>query len=236
MLRRSAASPFAPGAYVFPGGTLDENDSSEKTLAHCVGLDGERISRELRARAITTVPADIVLPTPAQAAGLYVAALRELYEEAGILLACDRDGNVVPSPNDPVARNRSFMELLHERSLFADARTLAFFSHWITPPAESRRFSAHFFVAKAWPEAIGAADAFETHDEIWIAPQDALDRFAAGSFKLMYPTVKHLERLTIFSDADALLRFAREKRVSSIMPDTPVAGGYAIAPQLERKW
>jgi hypothetical protein len=103
---------------------------------------------------------------------------------------------------------RSFEEVLRENDWYADASALVYFSHWITPPTEPRRYDTHFFLAIA-PDQLALADADETHDGVWIAPGDALQRYRDGTFRLVYPTIKHLERLAPFDSIDALTRFAR---------------------------
>ena len=82
-----------------------------------------------------------------------------------------------------------------------NASALALFSHWITPPIEPRRYNTHFFFAIAPPSQDPLADAHETHDGIWIALAEALERYAQGTMHLVYPTIKHLERLCAFGSA-----------------------------------
>ncbi len=89
----------------------------------------------------------------------------------------------------------SFADFLAAHDWYADARALTLFSHWITPLSEPRRYNTHFFFAAAPPDQGALADAFETHDGIWIAPALALERQRAGTLHLVYPTIKHLERL-----------------------------------------
>lgn len=249
MLRRSASSAFAPDVYVFPGGTLEAQDSSDDALERTYGLDSSRIAKEFRARERPELPTFVAASSKREGVALFIAALRELYEEAGVLLACDRDGSAVSSAALRAHRVRlhearalvqsgelPFAELLRELDLFADARPLALFSQWITPPSESRRYNAHFFVARVEAGQTAAADAYETHDGIWIAPQAALKRLRDGTFAMVYPTVKHVERLARFDDADALLAFAREKTIVRIMPDTTAESGFAMPEELEHAW
>ncbi len=92
----------------------------------------------------------------------------------------------------------SFGDFLAAHDWYADANALTLFSHWITPPSEPRRYNTHFFFAIAPPDQAALADASETHDGIWIAPQAALERRRTGSLHLVYPTIKHLERLQAY--------------------------------------
>jgi 8-oxo-dGTP pyrophosphatase MutT (NUDIX family) len=212
-------------------------------------VDVESLRAQFRAEIAPQFPAPPGAPDLAQARGLLIAALRELYEEAGVLLACDASGAPLSEPQlapsrkrlhearSPVQRGElAFTDLLEEIGAYADARTLALFSHWITPPSFSRRYNAHFFVAEALPGQAAAADAFETHDGVWIAPRTALERCSQGDFRMVYPTIKHVERLAEFNDTAALVEFARTKPIYSIMPDVPAEREFSIPPDLEYAW
>jgi 8-oxo-dGTP pyrophosphatase MutT (NUDIX family) len=238
MLRRSAASSFAPDVYVFPGGTVDAGDASDRALARAVGLESDRLAREFRAGA-----------APPEAPALLIAALRELYEEAGVLLVADRNGRPIAparlreraqrlhAARPLVQRGElAFSALLDELDFYADAAALARFSQWVTPSSEPRRYDAHFFVASVEADRAALADAYETHDGRWIAPHDALAGMADGSFRMVYPTIKHIERLARFDDAHALVAFARSKPIARIEPDTIAERGFSIAPQMEFTW
>ncbi len=199
MVQRSARSAFAPDAFVFPGGTVEPEDYDR-------ALDGwppERIPTEFRAEIPDILPTDAPSIASHEASALVAAAVRELHEEAAVVLA--------PSQ-------------------------LSLFSHWITPPTEPRRYNTHFFLARAPADARGVADAFETHDARWVEPGDALDRNVRGELHLVYPTVKHLERLRGFDDVEALLAFAREKPIRTIMPDRAPSEGFTMPVVLENAW
>ena len=235
MVRRSGASHFVPDAYVFPGGTVDSSDYEEQTLARVRGVDEADLRREFRMQHAPNFAAPVDPVTPRDAQALMVAALRELYEEAGVLLACDEH----LQPLDlPVAHETRipFAQMLQRYDAFADARTLALFSHWITPPTYPRRYNAHFFLARAGVGQTASADAVETHDGVWIAPARALQESELGRFSLVYPTIKHLERLTAFRSIDDLLQFARSKPIYSIMPDTQAQAEFSMPPDLEMSW
>jgi 8-oxo-dGTP pyrophosphatase MutT (NUDIX family) len=231
MLRRSQASHFVPDAYVFPGGTLSDGDLSERALAR-THVDPQAVKQQFRAQ-----PAPGLSPVPLastrEAEGLLFAALRELYEEAGVLLACDASGGAARI--DPGEPRTDYLELLENRDLFADTNALALFSQWLTPPQFPKRYNTHFFLARASADAVAAADAHETHDGLWIAPADALARAAAGDLHLVYPTVKHLQRLARFTDCEQLFEFARTKPILAITPNT-VGDGFALPPELEDAW
>lgn len=249
MLRRSEASHFVPDVYVFAGGTLDEADYSERMLARTRGVDDLALARQFRAQAAPSFPAPFTSPGKQQAAGLLVAAVRELYEEAGVLLACDAQGT--PFSDEDLAPHRKmlhesrarvqsgelpFAELLEQIGVYANAGALLLFSQWITPPVYPKRYDAHFFLAQASADQAAVADAFETHDGIWIAPKRALAECAAGTFRMVYPTIKHVERLAKFDELDELLAFARTKPIYSIMPQTPGDRQFSLPPELEYAW
>lgn len=221
MTRRSARSAFAPNAFVFPGGVVDEaQDRSPAARARTLGLDDD---------------------------GLRVTALRELFEEAGILIARGRDGSPIPaarifSGELQTERERvrngdlPFAELLSRHDWFADARALTLFSHWITPPSEPRRYDTHFFFAVAPPDQAGSADTFETHDGLWIEPRAALARYHSGTFHLVYATVKHLERLRAFDSVEAAEAFARNKPILTVLPTATPEGDFEMPAGTENAW
>jgi 8-oxo-dGTP pyrophosphatase MutT (NUDIX family) len=249
MLRRSEASHFVPDVYVFPGGTLDESDYSEHALARAYGIDEVNLQRQFRAQPAPSLPAPFGTPPRLKAAGLLVAAVRELYEEAGVLLACNEKGE--PLSDTDLAPHRvqlhdaralvqrgelPFYQVLRRINAYANAGALALFSHWITPPPFPRRYDAHFFLAEASPGQAAAADTYETHDGVWISPKKALEECEAGTFRMVYPTIKHVERLARFENTDDLFEFTRTKPIYSIMPDTPSEREFSMPPELEYAW
>jgi 8-oxo-dGTP pyrophosphatase MutT (NUDIX family) len=246
LTRRSASAAFAPDAFVFPGGTTEAQDASEAARARTVGLEPERLNREFRAE----VPQELASDEPAigndAAATLMIAALRELFEEAGVLLARNAASLPVEARGDDwprVAEQRHavrggtlpFADFLCSHDWYADARALTLFSHWITPPSEPRRYNTHFFFAIAPSDQAALADASETHDGIWIAPSEALERRRAGTLHLVYPTIKHLERLARFESVESALEYARRKPVLTIVP-TDTADDFEIPAALENAW
>jgi len=201
MLRRSARSRFVPDAYVFPGGAVDASDRALAASAGVRGWSGP------------------VAPE------LAVAALREMFEEAGILLVTARDGSAAAVEAETLAELRAELlggatlaDMLERHGLALDAGALTYYSNWVTPVSEPIRFDAHFFIARAPEDQIAAADAIEVHDGIWIRPAEALARAERGDMTIIFPTVKHLERLAAQPDIDAMLAHARGRFVKPIMP------------------
>ncbi|GAC1302969.1 MAG: NUDIX hydrolase [Vulcanimicrobiaceae bacterium] len=201
LTRRSDASRFMPGAYVFPGGAVDAADG---TYARAAGLG----------------------PLPGGVAPeIGVAAVRELFEEAGVLLARDGAGTPLTVAHDDLAMRRAelargepFATILERYAATADVGALAYYSNWITPRDSAIRFDAHFFIASAPPDQIAIADATEVHDGTWIAAAEALARADAGRMQLRYPTRKHLERLARFDDVGALFAHARARTIAPVAP------------------
>ncbi|GAC1348911.1 MAG: NUDIX hydrolase [Vulcanimicrobiaceae bacterium] len=211
LTRRSSRSRFMPGAFVFPGGAVDEADRS---YARAAGIG----------------------PLPGGAAPeIAVAALRELFEEAGILLARDERGTQVPlAPGESAALRAElaagdpFARILERRALSLDVAALAYYSNWITPENEPIRFDAHFFIARAPSGQIAAADAVEVHDGVWLSAADALAASARDELLLRFPTRKHLERLARYDDIETLFAHARSRSIAAVAPVTREDGSFAF--------
>jgi 8-oxo-dGTP pyrophosphatase MutT (NUDIX family) len=224
LTRRSSSSAFAADAFVFPGGTVEPQDSSPAAHVRIHGRYADAAARTL-----------------------LVAATRELFEEAGVLLACTKAGDRLEAGRmnaAEIARERAgvrsgalrFADFLAAHDWYADARALAPFSHWITPSSEPRRYDTHFFLAIAPADQTVSADSVETHDGCWISPGEALARHRARRLHLVYPTIKHLERLAAFGELESLRDFARSKPIYTIEPTTTVEGDFSIPAELEGTW
>lgn len=241
MLRRSAQSTFAPDVYAFPGGAVEHSDYNGRAGSRIAGLGAHRLDRMFRGQNTSLLAApSIKAPQQTDQAALIVAALRELFEEGGILLG-NASASSVKSRHIRAARERlwqraaDFVEVLDELEVTLDASNVELFSEWITPPTEPRRFHAYFFIARADRQA-AAADRYETHDELWIEPGAALRGYEAGTFAMVYPTVKHIERLHAFRNIDEALEFSREKPIVRVMPDVSAASGFSLPRELEGAW
>jgi glyoxylase-like metal-dependent hydrolase (beta-lactamase superfamily II)/8-oxo-dGTP pyrophosphatase MutT (NUDIX family) len=186
MLQRTQSAVFLGGAYVFPGGSLDEADRDFS-----------------RVRGLSDAEASKRLDLPANGLAYYVAAVRESFEEAGVLLACDRKGNPITAGRaTPLMRYRDkpFLELLRAEDLYIPAGDLAYYGHWITAPGRARRFDTRFFVALAPEGQEGAHDQNETVHSLWIAPDDALARAERKEIELVFATQNTLRDLGRFED------------------------------------
>jgi|SRR5690606_8954289 8-oxo-dGTP pyrophosphatase MutT (NUDIX family) len=206
LLRRNRSSGFVPGAYVFPGGRVDAADAEPRLLDRADGLD------------------DGADPEPAY----WMAAVRESFEEAGVLLARDRDGRPLPDAGRDGALAEWRRTLLDDRAVLADvldgldARlaldSVIYFAHWITPIAEPRRYDTRFFLAE-FPDACEVCiDAREMTDALWLTPAEALERFRAGRLPMVFPTVATLESLAPFASTAEALDAFRRRPVAPILP------------------
>jgi glyoxylase-like metal-dependent hydrolase (beta-lactamase superfamily II)/8-oxo-dGTP pyrophosphatase MutT (NUDIX family) len=194
MLQRTRDAAFLGGAYVFPGGSLDAADSDAR-----------------RVRGLTDARANQRLGLDAGGLAYYVAAVRECFEEAGVLLACDANGNPVLPPRAEKLmelRNHNFFELLEKENLYLPLGSLAYYGHWVTQPGRSRRFDTRFFVTLAPEGQEGAHDANETVHHLWISPRAALERAERGEIELVHATKQTLGDLGRFSTPQAAYEYA----------------------------
>jgi 8-oxo-dGTP pyrophosphatase MutT (NUDIX family) len=206
MLRRTRAAVFAGGLYVFPGGAVDDADRSPEVEQLCDGLaDGE---------------ASDLLGVVSGGLAFWIAAIRECFEEAGVLLARQRDGEVIRFDEAAVAaRYQARRAAVHEGSLRLvdlcaqeDLRLatdgIRYVSHWLTPIGERRRFDTRFFVARAPQAQEPLHDDLETIESLWVAPAEALARVERGELAMIPPTMRNLEFLVPHATADAALAAA----------------------------
>ena len=204
MLQRTSKAVFLPGAFVFPGGALDPDDSGERTAQRVLGLDDARASARLGLAS----------------GGLayWVAAARECFEESGILLAWDeKDFPVDPDRATSLEHLREplnagtllFSDFLEKENLFIPAQEIAYYSHWITAPGRARRFSTRFFVACAPAGQHGAHDRSETVHSVWVSPREALERGQRKEIELIFPTRSTLSDLAHFVTPRAVLEHAK---------------------------
>ncbi len=215
MVRRSARAVFLPDQYVFPGGRVDDAD------------------RDAAARRLHGSAGDL---DPAYA----MTAARETFEEVGLLFA-DRPVHVedlVGLRQAMHAGEIAFGDVLERLDVSIDASQLQYFSRWITPKAElaTRRFDARFFVARAPEDQVAEADATEVLDGRWIAPAQALAANVRGEINLIFPTIKHLERIAPYRTVDDLLAFARTKAIVTVSPDVQPGPRFLLIPELENAW
>jgi 8-oxo-dGTP pyrophosphatase MutT (NUDIX family) len=231
LVRRRGNQAFMGGASVFPGGRLDDADRDPALAAHTGGLS------VVAARRLLQEPG---LPE-ATALGVFLAAIRETFEEAGILLARDAEGRMVDLA-DPAtaARFAAYrVELLEARlTLLALAARegiryaldlLIPYSHWITPEIEPRRFDTRFFLARLPEGQVALHDRRELTESRWMTPAFALAEHAAGRIVLMPPTLKTIEELQAFSRVGPLFAAAGSRRIAPILPEAfRTAEGFGV--------
>jgi recombination protein RecT len=182
MTRRSATASFAPGAYVFPGGGIDAADAQAHDIA---------------ARRATQQ--DLPLTQA-------IAAIRESFEELGILLARHRDGRPVDAADvGALDRHAPFAAQCRERGLVLAADQVYVLAHWITDRDLPRRFDVPFLAARMPEGQSPVADEAEQFEPVWVRPAEALSRHHAGQFFMIFPTIRTLERLEKFESVDAVL-------------------------------
>ncbi|HYB00270.1 MAG TPA: hypothetical protein VED37_08630 [Ktedonobacteraceae bacterium] len=221
MVRRVTQSDFMPDVYVFPGGSVSKDDHAAELVAGlCAPVGSSTGDPEGRTRL---------------ASGARAAAIRELFEEAGILLAY-RDGNILAIPDQDVERFRAYRDAFNERkgSLVEMARaeqlTLAtdllhYFAHWITPEGMPKRFDTHFFLATAPAEQQAAHDRLETSEGIWISPVEALARYERKEFPLVFATIYQLRELAAFGSVREALESTENGHVPTRLPVLSQKGG-----------
>lgn len=212
MVRRPIRSEFAADVFVFPGGKVDEADFDPRLRAYVRGHptpesspEGEDTWRALR-----------------------LAAVRELFEEAGVLLAGAGDGSLVKlSEDEPrFAQYRdglqsgalSLVDLAEREKLQFALDRLHPFSRWITPEPLPRRYDTWFFVAYLPDHQEPLHDARETIDSLWIAPRQALERSDRGEFPLVFATRKHLERMAGFRSVEEMIAATGASDLEPVMP------------------
>ena len=227
LLKRSEQLRFMPGVYVFPGGGLDAADASPELQARCTGMKDVAASRALGL----------------ERGGLayWVAAIREAFEEAGILLAYDAAGRIVDFDGEAAERfhayrgrldreHGAFGGILAKEDLRLATDRLTYFGHWITPVTVPRRYDTRFFLAVAPERQRAMHDNTETVDHVWLRPRDALEADARKSLGLRLPTIKTLERFAACAttaDLEAMLR--ADPAVRTLLPRV-TADGRSVLP------
>jgi glyoxylase-like metal-dependent hydrolase (beta-lactamase superfamily II)/8-oxo-dGTP pyrophosphatase MutT (NUDIX family) len=217
MLQRTHRAAFIPGGYVFPGGAVDPEDSDPAFQEFIGGMDDEFASKALNL----------------ESGGLafWIAAVRECFEEAGMLLAYDRAGDMVRTDSfDDFERIRAevdngkanLIDVCRRYGLRLALDRIAYFAHWITQLGAPRRFTTRFFAAVAPDGQTASQDNTETIHHVWMRPADALERQRASDMKMAFATIHTLELLARFDKAEAFIAHAR-----TLKPAAPLLPRYA---------
>jgi len=225
MLRRVSSMAFAPGAYVFPGGSVDPRDGD-------VGIGWAGPDAAAWGEAFGA--------DEAVARGLVCAAVRETFEETLVLLAGPTTDSVVADTRGEdweadrralLDRSQSFAQFLARRGLVLRSDLLRPWDHWITPEVENRRYDTRFFVA-AIPEGQRARDvSTEADTAVWVRPAEAMERARAGEWFLLPPTLATLHSLTAYDTVADVL--AAEREITVHAPYTEIIDGeaYLVLPE-----
>jgi len=208
MMVRHYEIDFNSGALVFPGGSVDKNDKEiidrPELYSGGEGLDASALS-------------------------FRIAAIRETFEESGILLArpkgsqalidARRAGEIEAAHRtDLNDRKITFLEVLTDNGMMLALDELVPYAHWITPEGMPKRFDTWFFLAAAPPDQLGAHDGRESTDSIWVSPREALAGGETGRFKLPFPTTRNLIKLGKQPSVKAALDDSRDKSIVTVMP------------------
>ncbi|MBX6384136.1 MAG: NUDIX hydrolase [Microbispora sp.] len=220
LLRRKATMAFAAGAYVFPGGSVDPRDA-ECDVAWA-GPSPAEWGEVFRADEST-------------ARGLVCAAVRETFEESGVLLAGpEPDAVVTDTTGDGweadrlalIARTLSLAEFLDRRGLVLRSDLLKAWAHWITPVVEPRRYDTRFFVAALPPGQRTRDVGGEASEVAWMRPHDALAAARAGSVRMLPPTFRTLAEMAAFESVRDVLACPRS--ITTIMPEAAEVDGRLV--------
>ncbi|GGK90647.1 NUDIX hydrolase [Streptomyces flaveus] len=222
MLRRRASMAFAGGAYAYPGGGVDPRDDERQI----------RWTGPTRAWWASRLGVD---ETSAQA--IVCAAVRETYEEAGVLLAGPTPDSVVGDTTGDdweadrealVARDVSFAEFLERRGLVLRSDLLGAWTRWITPEFEPRRYDTWFFVA-ALPEGQRTRNAStEADSTVWIRPGEAADAYDKGDLLMMPPTIATLRQLRSYATAAEALAAAPGRDLAPVLAKARLEDGELV--------
>ena len=227
MVVRHHQIDFASGALVFPGGKVDDQDFDEALLPHLKGVHDDRDMRAIQ-----------------------VSAIREAYEECGILLAYEGDSSDLIGAERLSTLDHCRAELndgslplldfLQRENLTLACDLLVHFAHWITPPMMPKRFDTHFYLAVAPDDQLAVHDGYESVDSVWISPSEAMADAEAGKRTVIFPTLRNMEKLGISKSVEEAMNAAENDTIVPVLPWTeqrddgtylciPTEAGYLIS-------
>lgn len=222
LMRRSRSSGFVPGAYVFPGGRVDGNEDDPGVVSRLTGLTRSAAADRL---GLAPNPA----PPAVEPLAFYLAALREAFEETGLLVAQLSETDTPPpsaahAPRVDALRRAlmddeiSFAEVLERMNTRIQGADLAYLAHWITPVQEPRRYDTRFFLGGVPGGSEAVIDPREMVDALWLRPTEALDQNREGRLPMVFPTLHTLELLTDFGSVSSALEAFRTRAIPCILP------------------
>ncbi len=218
MLQRNLQSDFIGGAFVFPGGGVDPQDAGDDLEAMFVGRTDKEASR--------------LLGVAQGGLAFWVAAIRESFEEAGLLLAQTSTGETISFSDPAVAERfdehrrdvdsgrRRLAEICLEEQLRLEVGNMHYFSRWVTPLGAPRRYDTRFFVAAAPPAQVALHDDAEVIATRWLTPKTALAENESGHITMIFPTIRTMLTLAQFESAEQVLEHAAEQ--TEITPMLPI--------------
>lgn len=209
MVKRHHQIDFASGALVFPGGKTHAGDDDPAWAQHCTGWDA----------------------FDAEQRGLRIAAIREAYEEAGILIAEGLDGAHFAEVCDPQVRaavdrgETAFIDVVKELGVRLRLDALTVFARWITPTMMPKRFDTWFYAMRAPADQVAAADGREAVDAEWIAPAEVLRLADAGERTVIFPTRMNVQLLAEANSAQDCVTRAEKRELVTVLPVVEVRDG-----------
>lgn len=229
LLKRHEKSSFMGGNYVYPGGRVDRNDGSVETRSLSKGMTLEEAIKIFGG-----------VFSPEESFAHWIAAIRELFEEAGVLLAYDHKGDLLQIRNreerekflhyrELLQKDEiSFSEMAQKENLLFALDQLHYYAHWVTPEAQPKRFDTRFFLARCPSGQEASPDQKETTAGIWIAPRKALEENRKRDVILSPPTLKTLEDLSRFKTREDIFHSLKKEDIRPVLPiltrisDTPL--------------
>jgi len=212
MVKRHHQIDFASGALVFPGGKTHAGDTDERWAEHAIGWDElDPVQRTLR-----------------------IGAIREAFEETGILLAQTPQGAPFEDPCAASVRSAvdsgevAFIDVIRELGVHLRLDVLAIFARWITPTMMLKRFDTWFYVMSAPPGQVAACDGRETVDAEWISPSEAIRLAAVGERTIIFPTLMNLKLLAEAASAQDCIARARQRRLVTVLPEVSIENGERV--------
>jgi 8-oxo-dGTP pyrophosphatase MutT (NUDIX family) len=230
LLQRHAGSKFAAGDYVFAGGKIEADDMPPDGEGFCRGLTAGQAGARLGGGL-----------APRRALSYWVGAIREAFEEVGVLLAYGPDGRLLRIPPEAKLRyeayrtacqkaNPAFFDMLRAEQLTLATDRLAYFAHWITPEEQPLRFDTRFFAALMPPEQEPVVDGHEIVDLKWLTPAEAISASHRKDIGLRTPTSKNLELVAAGgSPASSVVESLGRREVKTIRPRILQVNGKPLA-------
>ena len=216
MVLRHPDSSFIPDSYVFPGGALEESDCTEEMVALCSGINRQKAGEMLDGT-----------PAANKAPGAWVSAIRETFEEVGLLLAYREDGTLLDFRSSEerdrfgIYRQRltekrmTFLDILKTERLTLAADRLHYFSHWITPWFLPIRYDVRFFVASAPYNQKTQHDGVELTKHVWISPRELMESAGRRQYDMVEPTLITIMEIAEFSSIQEVISSTTGKRITA---------------------